>query len=76
MNAPDAVPTVQRALRRYWQRHPHAADTSAGIAKWWLEPPAREADVLAALMDLQLEGSVSPLVAGDGRVRWHWVAQG
>ncbi len=75
MNAPDAVEVVQRALRQHWQRHPHAADTTEGIARWWLLPPARLADVLAALQALQAEGCVVPATAADGRVRWRWVAR-
>jgi hypothetical protein len=76
MNAPDAVAIVLRDLRRHWQRHPQAADTSAGIANWWLAAPAREADVLAALRQLQREGCVCPQAAADGRVRWRWTAPG
>lgn len=75
MNDPDAVVTVQRALQQHWQQHPHAADTSAGIARWWLVPPVREADVLAALQALQHEGCVSAGVAADGRVRWRWLGK-
>ena len=74
MNAPDAVAIVLRDLRRHWQQHPQAADTSAGIARWWLAPAAREADVLAALQQLQHEGCVRPQAAADGRVRWRWTA--
>jgi hypothetical protein len=54
--------------------HPQAADTSAGIARWWFTPPAREADVLAALHLLQAEGCIWPQAAADGRVRWRWSA--
>jgi hypothetical protein len=32
----DAVQAVATAIRRYLQRHPDAADTAEGIARWWL----------------------------------------
>jgi hypothetical protein len=73
MNAPNAAAPVLAALRRHWQQHPQASDTSAGIARWWLVPPAREADVLAALQALQREGRAEPVPAVDGRVRWRWL---
>ncbi len=73
MNAPDAVAIAGRHLREHWQRHPQAADTCAGIARWWFDPPVAEAPVLAALQALQREGCVSPAPAADGRVRWRWV---
>jgi len=70
MNAPDAIAAVQLQLREHWRRHPHAADTCAGIARWWFDPPAAEAEVLAALQALQRAGLAVAVAAADGRVRW------
>jgi len=37
-----AVQAVAADIRRYLQRHPDAADTAEGIARWWLGGRCRE----------------------------------
>jgi hypothetical protein len=74
MNASDAIAAVQLQLREHWRLHPHAADTCAGIARWWFNPPAAEAEVQAALQALQRAGLAVAVAAADGRVRWRCVA--
>jgi hypothetical protein len=59
---------IARELERYVDRHPAAADTVDGIARWWLagpsQPPAR--DVEAALDLLVMRGVLSRHLLPDG----------
>lgn len=57
----------------YLDQNPDAADTSAGIAEWWL--PAGEArermdQVEEALAELEAEGWVTASRQADSRVRY------
>lgn len=62
------VEDIARELERYVDRHPAAADTVDGIARWWLAgpvpPPPR--DVEAALDLLVRRGVLSRRPLPDG----------
>jgi len=62
------VEEIARELERYVDRHPAAADTIDGIARWWLassvQPPPR--DVEAALDLLVRRGVLSRRPLPDG----------
>jgi hypothetical protein len=62
------VEDIARELERYIDRHPAAADTVDGIARWWLagpvQPPPR--DVEAALDLLVRRGVLSRHRLPDG----------
>jgi hypothetical protein len=62
------VEDIARDLERYVDRHPAAADTVDGIARWWLagpmQPPRR--DVEAALDLLVRRGVLSRRPLPDG----------
>jgi hypothetical protein len=61
------VEDIARELESYVERHPAAADTVAGIARWWL-PPVQPplADVEAALDLLIHRGVLSRRALPDG----------
>ena len=66
----DHVSEVADAILRYLARHPDAADTDEGIAKWWISGP-RSADtdaVLAALARLEAQGLVHRRINADQHV--------
>lgn len=61
---------VVDAILRYLSSHPDAADTSEGIAKWWM-PAERGADpeaVLSALARLEAQGLVHRRTNADQHV--------
>ena len=61
---------VVDAILRYLDKHPHAADTSEGIAKWWV-PMNSHADidtVRSALARLESQGVVSRRMNADRHV--------
>jgi len=67
----DAVAPVVQAIRAYVRAHPSAADSPAGIQRWWLPPEltnVRTADVMAALETLHSAGDLSELRLPDGNV--------
>lgn len=66
----DHLNEVVDAILRYLASHPDAADTSEGIAKWWL-PADRAADpeaVLSALAHLEAQGLVHRRINADQHV--------
>jgi hypothetical protein len=68
----DVMIIVQH-LSRYLQSHPGACDTSAGIARWWIDAdpaPFPVAIVEAALGWMSACGVVECSRAADGRVRY------
>ncbi len=73
MTEPDAVVRVQQTLLDYWRERPQAADTVAGIQRWWLRGMVSHELLAAALAALQQQGLVDAQPAADGRVRWRRV---
>ena len=66
----DHVSEVADAILRYLARHPDAADTSEGIARWWM-PADHAADpdaVLSALARLEAQGLVHRRINADQHV--------
>ena len=66
----DHLTEVVDAILRYLASHPDAADTSEGIAKWWL-PADRGIDtgaVLSALARLEAQGLVHRRINADHHV--------
>lgn len=67
------VRAVAQALRDYLLQHPRAADTAAGIQRWWLLPSFGElslATVEAALAQLEEEGAVLRVDTAWGGPAW------
>jgi hypothetical protein len=64
------VDDIARELERYVARHPAAADTVDGIARWWLAGPVQPplGDVEAALDLLIRRGVVSRRALPDGKM--------
>ncbi len=63
------IGSVVQAIRDYLTRHPEAADSPEGIARWWLSGAgvgASVADVRAALDCLVEQGIVSSRQLPDG----------
>ena len=66
----DQLNEVVDAILRYLANHPDAADTSEGIAKWWI-PAVCAADtdaVLSALARLEAQGLVHRRINADQHV--------
>jgi hypothetical protein len=68
MDAPDSSPgdkvdDIARAIVRYLEAHPHAADTADGITRWWLAP------MLSAVPADALERALKALVASGRLLR-------
>jgi len=66
----DHLNEVVDAILRYLSSHPDAADTSEGIAKWWM-PADHAADtdaVLSALARLEAQGLVHRRINADQHV--------
>jgi hypothetical protein len=62
---------VVEAIHRYLTTHPDAADSSEGIATWWLPSigiVASVQEVEVALEQMQALGLVNKRRLGDGRV--------
>ena len=76
MQAGSPVPEVAAvalAIRLYLDEHPRAADTAAGIQRWWLLPSFGElslATVEAALAQLEEEGVVCRVDGASGGPAW------
>ena len=67
------VQVVAQALRDYLMQHPRAADTAAGIQRWWLLPSFGELSlttVEAALAQLEEEGAVCRVDSAWGAPAW------
>ena len=69
MQAGSPVPevvAVAQAISHYLDEHPRAADTAAGIQRWWLAPgygEVRLQTVEAALAQLEVQGVICKLEA-------------
>ena len=66
----DHLTEVVDAILRYLASHPDAADTSEGIAKWWV-PTERGVDtdaVRSALARLEAQGLVHRRINADHHV--------
>lgn len=66
----DRLTEVVDAILRYLASHPDAADTSEGIAKWWV-PTERGVDtdaVRSALARLEAQGLVHRRINADKHV--------
>ena len=66
----DHTTEVVDAILRYLASHPDAADTSEGIARWWM-PADHAADpdaVLSALARLEAQGLVHRRTNADRHV--------
>jgi hypothetical protein len=60
--SPTGVRAIAWAVMQYLHRHPQAADTAAGIQRWWLAPTMGEVsidDVEQALEQLVAGGQVA-----------------
>lgn len=67
------VERVAEAIRAYLAKHPDAADSVEGVARWWLPVIGLLADIEsteAALVLLARRGLVQRLRAPDGRVMY------
>ena len=61
---------LAEAIRDYLARHPDAADSAEGVAKWWLGPLGTEAttaDTEQALLYLYGLGLIDRQTLPDGR---------
>lgn len=66
----DHLTEIVDAILRYLDNHPHAADTSEGIARWWV-PTTCHADpdtVHSALARLESQGLVRRRMNADRHV--------
>ena len=67
----DVVAPVVEAIRAYVRAHPSAADSPAGIQRWWLPRDlanVRTGDVITALAMLHSAGELNELRLPDGNV--------
>ena len=67
----DAVAVIARAIRRYSALHPDAADSAAGVQRWWLPALLHEEPlplVCAALERLVADGVMRRTELEDGTV--------
>ena len=65
--------TALAAIEGYLEQHPDAADSSQGIAQWWLPAYAAGVPVVTvehALADLQQRGLVRRTQLPGGQVIW------
>lgn len=68
MNSPDRVEAAALAVLAYLQRHRHAADSVAGVARWWMGDDGRFtlAEVQQALDRLVAAGRLRREPLADG----------
>ncbi len=68
---PSEPPAVRRAIEKYLAQHPQAADSAAGVARWWVEARGVAASaelvgrVLAEMVDA---GVLRRITLADGTV--------
>jgi hypothetical protein len=68
---PDDVAAIAERILEYLRAHPHAADTSEGIARWWLSdmtPAVSPERVELALRVLAELGQVEACTLPSGAV--------
>jgi Fe2+ or Zn2+ uptake regulation protein len=62
---------VRRAIEEHLAQHPHAADSAAGVARWWVEARGVHASadaVRRVLAELVAAGAVRQVTLPDGTV--------
>lgn len=67
---------IAAAIERYLALHPSAADSSRGVAQWWLPAVGMEsegAEVEQALLLLEARGAVESVFMGDSQRLWRTV---
>jgi hypothetical protein len=75
----DDIESVASAIREHLAANPHAADSVAGIMRWWWQPSryVHERDrVVAALEQLVQEGVLAVRIATDGEALYSLKTQG
>ena len=73
METDDAiVQSIMRQVTAYLSANPHASDTPAGIARWWLGADGSQnmETVERALEVLQARGIVESIDGLDGSIRY------
>lgn len=68
---PSQLAAVRDEILRYLEAHPHAADTSEGVYRWWLVATrhAVSQEAVTAVLDaLALEGRLTRTTIVGGRV--------
>ena len=65
---------AMQAIEAYLARHPHAADSEAGIVQWWLPEMGVDVPLIEARLALQMlarDGRVQSQSLPDGTLIWH-----
>lgn len=72
MTAPDTAPPIELALLAYLAQHPQAADSLAGVARWWVGDDAAYsvAEIRGALDRLVDSGALRRERLADG-TEWY-----
>ncbi|HNQ03131.1 MAG TPA: hypothetical protein PKH69_00820 [Thiobacillaceae bacterium] len=56
MSTQTSLPQIAAGILAYLQRHPNAADTARGIARWWLPAPlGQDVELVAHALDTLLQ---------------------
>ncbi|VAX01218.1 hypothetical protein MNBD_GAMMA22-3092 [hydrothermal vent metagenome] len=66
----DSTTTLVQQIADYLARHPHAADTVEGIARWWLpqQPGVRSVERVSRSLEYMLKNNlISRRTLSDGR---------
>jgi len=68
---PSEPAAVRRAIEQHLAEYPHAADSAAGVARWWVEARGVHASadsVQRVLAELVAAGAVRQVALADGTV--------
>jgi len=74
----DEVEEVAAAIRHYFESNPRAADSVAGITRWWWQRNryARERDRVASALELLVaEGTVGVRHSHDGEALYFLIGR-